>query len=339
MSIDVERLAGLEKIIESEYRNIDGIAIARNGRLAFERYFNGYGPEDRHQLASVTKSVVSALVGIAIGLKYIEGVGQSVLDFFPDLAEDKMGELAKKTTLRHLLTMTAPYAFEDWHEPFAELCASADWERYILGSLGRGGPLGRFKYSSLGAHLLSCVITRATGQSAREFANERLFTLIGIREIPDFAMEGFGFEELFGKKTRGWVSDPKGNSVGGWGLALTPREMARFGELYIERGAWGGRRVLSEAWIDESTEPSSEVELQGSCLRYGYLWWLSGEGQTRAFMARGDGGNAICCFPELGAVIAISATAALGAPDGMALIMERILPTISCTSRRIINTP
>ncbi len=230
--------SGLEKIIETDYRNIDGIAIARNGRLAFERYFNGSGPEDRHHLTSVTKSVVSALIGIAIDTRLIEGVGQRVLDFFPDLAGAETGELAGKTTLRHLLTMTAPYAFEDWHEPFAELCASADWERYILGSLGRGGPLGRFKYSSMGAHLLSCVITRATGKSAREFANERLFAPIGIREIPNFAMKGFGFEELFGKRVRGWVSDPKGHSMGGWGLALTPREMARFGALYVERGAW-----------------------------------------------------------------------------------------------------
>ena len=327
--VDVERLASLKKIIESDYRNIVGIAIAKDGRLAYEKYFNGSGPEDRHHLTSVTKSVVSALVGIAIDEGYIEGVGQRTLDFFPDLIGTETGELAGKTTLRHLLTMTAPYAFADWREPFAELCASADWERYILGSLGRGGPLGRFKYSSMGAHLLSCVITRATGKSAREFANERLFAPIGIREIPDFAMEGFGSEELFGKGVRGWVSDPKGNSTGGWGLALTPREMARFGALYIACGSWEGRRVLSEAWIDESTAPSSKVELRGSLLHYGYLWWLSGEGETHAYMAQGDGGNAICCIPERRAVVAIAATAAPDAPDSLTLIKEQILSALA----------
>jgi CubicO group peptidase (beta-lactamase class C family) len=313
--------------IAPEASGIAGIVIARDGRLAYEKYYNGCGAGDRHHLSSVTKSVVSALIGIAIDAGFIQGVSQRVLDFFPDMAGT--GELAGEATIRHLLTMTAPYGFEDWREPFTELCASADWERYILGSLGRGGPLGRFKYSSMGAHLLSCIITRATGKSAREFANERLFGPIGISELPDFAMEGYGYEELFGNGVRGWVKDPAGNSAGGWGLALTPREMARFGALYVERGAWEGRRVISEAWIDESTALSSEAELGGSRLRYGYLWWLSGEGEEAAYMAQGDGGNIICCLPERRAVVAIASSFSPEARDRWAFIKEWILPAIS----------
>jgi CubicO group peptidase (beta-lactamase class C family) len=321
-------LGELERIIEADYGSIAGLAIARDGEIVHERYFHGFGPGDRHHVSSVTKSVISALVGIAVDEGIIESVDRRVLDFFPDFAPREAGELAGEATLRHLLAMTAPYAFEDWHEPFAELCRQADWELYILRSLGRGGPLGRFKYSSMGAHLLSCILARATGTSARAFANERLFAPLGIEEVPDYPMAAYGYDELFGKGVRGWVEDPAGVSAGGWGLALSPREMARFGELYLGRGAWKGRRILSESWIDESLAPSSFAELAGARHPYGYLWWLGGDDEPRAFMARGDGGNIVCCLPERRAVVAIASAFAPDARDSWALIKERILPAL-----------
>ncbi|CAI6223291.1 hypothetical protein JS609_00241 [Bacillus subtilis] len=99
--------------------------------------------------------------------------------------------------------MTAPYPFEDWQEPLDKMCMQPDWIAYTLGMLGQGGKIGTFKYSTAGVHLLSAIITRTTGKSAREFANEYLFKPIGMKEIPHYEMKSFSFDDLFGKHVRG----------------------------------------------------------------------------------------------------------------------------------------
>ncbi|SDC14072.1 CubicO group peptidase, beta-lactamase class C family [Paenibacillus sp. UNCCL117] len=288
LSIDEAKLEELEPVIRSEYSNINGMIIVRNGAIAYERYFNGYGPEDAHHVASVTKSVISALIGIAIEERYLHA-DQRVLDFFPEYVPGEADSQKGEITIRHLLTMTAPFAFADWQEPLDKMCMQPDWVTYALDLMGEPGEPGAFKYSTAGAHLLSAVLTRATGKNAREFANERLFKRVGMKEIPDYGMKTFGFEELFGKEVKGWVQDPGGNSTGGWGLALTPRDMARFGLLYLNGGVWDNHPVIPQAWIDESTAMNPN--------RYGYLWWLLEDAGVSAYSAMGDGGNVICCVP------------------------------------------
>lgn len=238
LGIDADKLSELDPKIKSEYSNINGIVVVRNGYIAYERYSHQYGPDDTHHIASVTKSIMSALIGIAIHAGYIKSVDQNVLDFFPDTPYKQIQAI----TIRHLLTMTAPYPFEDWHEPLDKMCMQPDWITYTLDMLGQGGTIGTFKYSTAGAHLLSAIITRSTGKSAREFANEHLFKPIGMKEIPYYGMKSFGFDDLFGKNVKGWVNDPDGNSTGGWGLTLTPRDMARFGYLYLNHGTWNNQQ-------------------------------------------------------------------------------------------------
>lgn len=104
-----------------------------------------------------------------------------------------------------------------------------------------------------------------------EFANERLFKPIGIKEIPDYEMKAFGFEDLFGKNVKGWVKDPNSNSTGGWGLTLNPRDMARFGFLYLNGGIWDDKQIISKTWVDESTAPHSKTLLNNATAKYGYL--------------------------------------------------------------------
>jgi len=321
----------LDEVLPIEYPGILAVAVSRDGRIAYEGYPGGdrLGPGSRFHVASVTKSILSALVGIALDDGLIGSLDDKVLDFYPEVPGSAVAAAAGEATIRHLLTMTAPYGFEDWREPFAELCSSSDWELFILGLLGRGGEFGRFKYSSAGAHLLSCILSRAAGMSAREFANRRLLAPLGIQKIPDYPMEGFGYEELFGAKVRGWVSDPRGNSTGGWGLSLSLREMARIGELYLGRGEWRGRRILPEPWVRESLTPRSFAEIAGRKIPYGYLWWLSGDGESEAFMALGDGGTTICCIPGKRTVVAVAQAAMPGAPDGWSFVKERILPSLA----------
>ncbi|WP_035431985.1 serine hydrolase domain-containing protein [Bacillus sp. UNC322MFChir4.1] len=318
LGMDPEKLSALESTIKSDYNNINGIVVVRKGNIAYERYYNGYGPDDTHHVASVTKSIISALIGIAIDAGYIQSVDQKVLDFFPEYVSDAAQK--QEITIRHLLTMTAPYPFEDWHEPLDKLCQQPNWVTYTLDMLGEKGKLGEFKYSTAGAHLLSAIITRSTGKSAREFANERLFKPIGMKEIPDHEMNSFGFEDLFGKNVKGWVKDPNGNSTGGWGLTLTPRDMARFGLLYLNRGMWDNNQVISKTWIDESTMMNAN--------NYGYLWWVHEEDGIFAYLARGDGENVICCVPEQDLVVAIASEFIFNPRDRWELIKECVIPAV-----------
>lgn len=321
LGMDPEKLLLLDSTIKSDYSNINGIVIVRNGYIAYERYYHGYGPEDTHHVASVTKSVLSALIGIAIDKGHIKSVDQKVLDFFPEYVPDTADGVKQEITLRHLLTMTVPYPFEDWHEPLDKLCEQPDWIQYTLNMLGQKGKLGDFKYSTAGAHLLSAILTRTTGKNARDFANDHLFRPIGMKVIPDYKMNSYGFEDLFGKNVRGWVEDPKGNSTGGWGLTLSPRDMARFGFLYLNKGIWDNHQVISKAWIKKSISMNAN--------NYGFLWWLHQEDGIFAYLAMGDGGNMICCVPDKDLVVTIASQFAVTNPqNSWTLVKECIIPAL-----------
>ncbi|MFK4426361.1 MULTISPECIES: serine hydrolase domain-containing protein [Bacillus] len=283
----------LDLIIKEEYKNINGMLVVQRGNVVFENYYNGYSPDNAFHVASVTKTIISALVGICVDKGYIKNVDQKVMDFFPEY-NIKTSEI----TVRHLLTMTAPYPYVDWQESLEELCTQEDWVQYTLNRIGQGGEIGSFKYSSAGAHLLSAIITSVTGKSAREFANEHLFQLIGMREIPNYNMKAFGFDDLFGKDVKGWVHDPNGISTGGWGLTLTARDMTKFGQLYLNEGTYDGKQILSKSWVQESTAMNLN--------QYGYLWWLREEDGVYSYCAMGDGGNVICCVPEKELVVVIA---------------------------------
>ncbi|USB31675.1 serine hydrolase [Paenibacillus sp. YPG26] len=323
LETDTDKLLALEPIIQSEYSNINGIVIIKDGYLAYERYFNGHGPEDTHHVASVTKSLISALVGIAIDKGYIPHEDKKVLDYFPEYITENLDSQKQEITLRHLLTMTAPYSFEDWKEPLDKLCMQPDWVKYTLDILGENGKIGAFKYSTAGTHLLSAIISRSTGRSAREFAGEHLFSPIGMRAIPDYEMQSFGFDDLFGRNVKGWVHDPSGISTGGWGLTLTPRDMARFGLLYLNRGRWLDRQIISESWVEKSVARNANT--------YGYLWWLREEDGIYAYSAAGDGGNLICCIPSLSLVVAIASEFTTNARDRWTLIKQSIIPAVTKT--------
>ncbi|MFY4673266.1 serine hydrolase domain-containing protein [Bacillus anthracis] len=305
----------LNQIIKEEYKNMNGMLVVQKGNIIFEKYYNDYGPNDTFHVASVTKTIISALIGICIDKGYIKSVDQRVIEFFPEYNCN-----SSEITVRHLLTMTAPYPFVDWQEPSEELCTQQDWIQYTLDRIGKGGNIGAFKYSSAGAHVLSAIITSVTGKSAREFANEQLFQPLGMREIPNYNMKAFGFDDLFGKDVKGWVHDPNGISTGGWGLTLTVKDMAKFGQMYLNEGIHNGKQILSKSWIKESTTMNQN--------QYGYLWWLREEDGIFSYCAMGDGGNMICCIPEKELVVVIASEAMPNARDRWELIVKYILPCI-----------
>jgi CubicO group peptidase (beta-lactamase class C family) len=262
------------------------------------------------------------LIGIAIDKGYIKSVNEKVLDFFPEYPRETNDFLKRAVTLRHLLTMTAPFAWKTGNkirfEPLDRLRRQRDWVTYTLNLLGQNGSLGQFQYCTAGAHLLSAIITRSTGMQAREFANQHLFRPLGIKEIPDFQMNGFGVDDVFGENLKGWIKDPNGYTVGGWGLSITPRDMARFGFLYLNHGVWAGKKIISEEWINQSTTMNPN--------KYGYLWWLRDEDDVFAYSALGSGGNVICCIPKKDLVVAVTSKVAGKAQDTWTLFEDYIIP-------------
>lgn len=307
-------IAALEQTIRDDYDNIAGVVVRKDGETAYEGYFHGGARGDALHVYSVTKSVFSALIGIAIDRGDIVGVDQRVADFFPACA-------AKDVTIRHLLTMTAPYTFED--EPFEAFFESADWVAFALAALG-GGEAGRFRYSPIvGAHILSGILAAATGRPILDFARENLFTPLGIDVPCSVALPSREAHIAFGSgaNARGWAADPQGLNAASWGLCLTAADMAKIGQLYLGDGAYGGRRIVSEAWVRESTRPHSLWAEMG--LPYGYLWWILGDG---AYAAMGDGGNVIYVSPARRLVVAIASRFMPDAKDRLALIEERVLP-------------
>lgn len=192
--------------------------VIRKGYIVYERYYQRKKVDDAYNVASITKSVTSALIGIAIDAGYIHSVDEPVIGFFPEYKVKSNNRQKREVTLKHLLTMTVPYPFPNWREPLDRMRIQSDWVQYALDMMGQGGRIGTFKYSTAGAHLLSAILTRTTGRCSRAFANEYLFKKIGIKEIPDNPNQGFDLDDIFGQRVQGWIRDPDGHSAGGWDL-------------------------------------------------------------------------------------------------------------------------
>lgn len=318
--LDSQMIINLESTIRNKHKNIEGLLILQDGYILYEKYYNGNNKENKFHVASVTKSVLSALIGIAIDKGFIKSVDEKVMSFFPEYVFNDRNRNRNHITIEHLLTMTAPFPFPNMKEPLDRMCRQKDWMKYSLEILGEGGRIGSFKYSSAGAHILSAILTKSTGMSAREFGNIHLFEHLNIEKIPEHPMI-FDLEHVFGEGVCGWVSDPAHYTAGGWGLALTLREMTKFGLLYQNHGSWNKKQIISEEWVERSTKDYGND--------YGYLWWTGKDKETSIFMALGAGGNAIYVHPEKRMTIAIASSIILKPGDRELLIKDYILPYIN----------
>lgn len=324
-----EKLIEMDKAIPVLYKNLNGMIVIRANKMVFERYYNGYQKEDTFHIASVTKSILSALIGIAIEQGNIKSLDQKVLDFFPDYICHPSEIQKKAVTIRDLLTMRAPYLFKPMQEPMEKMVRRKDWIKFSLDLLGKNGNIGAFKYANCSAHLLSVILTKSTGKSAREFANEYLFKPLDIKPVEDNPDQTFDYEGLFGKQLKGWAKDPMGYSTGGWGLKLTTRDLAKFGVLYINGGIYNHQQIVPKDWIQASTIGIPlEKEINVSFTHYGYLWCIYRSEKLFAYMALGDGGNMICCIPEKEIVVAVTSKNMRKAHDRWDLIVDYILPAI-----------
>ncbi len=318
-----EKIKELEKAINSDYSNMVGIIVQKNGTKLYENYFNGYTADNAIHVYSVTKSIVSALFGIALDKGYINSTEQKVLEFFPGYMVAEGEKTIQNITIRNLLTMTAPYKYKT--EPYEMFFSSRNPIKDALDLLGGDGAIGEFNYAAIGGtQILSGILTRATGQPILDFATENLFSPLGINVTHNVVLRNK--EEhiavMNDKNTSGWAVDPQGNNTAGWGLFLTPMEMAKIGQLYLNGGMWDGKQIVSSRWISESTKEHSRC-LQWGNLAYGYLWWII-DGDSYAAM--GDGGNVIYVNAKKKMVISIASLFIPDAKDRIEFMKEFIEP-------------
>lgn len=311
-----------ERIISNNYKNIAGIVVQKNGKLLYENYFNKYTASNPVHIASVTKSIFSALIGITLEKKHIKSLDQKVLDFFPEYKILEGEKSIQNITIRHMLTMTAPYKYKK--EPYEKFFESDNWIKAALDLLGGKEPSQEFTYSAIiGTHILSGILVKVTGQSVFDFAKKNLFTPleISVKQNITLATKEEHIAFFQDKNISGWATDPQGINTAAWGLTLTPMDMAKIGQLYLDKGLLNGKKILPKWWVDESTIKHSTWDK----LSYGYLWWII-DNNEHIYAAIGDGGNVIYINEKKKLVISIASLPSEKAKDRIKLIREYIEP-------------
>ena len=284
--IDAKPLAELLETIRARGINLHSLLVIRHGYLVAEAYFDPFRSDMRHALYSCTKSVTSSLVGIAVKEGYIQSIEQKLLLFFPEETAGMDDKLKAQITLKHLLTMTTGGLKIGTSQ---ELLTMENPVAYILSRPMHAEPGREFVYNNAGPHLLSAIIKKTTPSCDTLFyAMEKLFTPLGIKWVV-------------------WPADEEGVAVGSAGLSLTPREMAKFGYLYLQDGVWNGKQIVPTAWVKDSVRKQADVKPamnDAENYGYGYFWWVDSYG---GFSAHGTAGQYIFVVPRLDLVAVFTA--------------------------------
>jgi CubicO group peptidase (beta-lactamase class C family) len=275
------RAAGPDPALDAAARTaadlprLRSLLVSRRGELVLERYFRGARAAVPANIKSASKSIISALVGIAIERKLIPGASAPIAPYFQDL----IGIDAEKSriTVEDLLTMRSGLESTSMRN-YGAWVQSPNWVRYALRRPMRARPGGEMIYSTGSYHLLSAILTKTSGKSTWAFANEVLAKPLG-----------FTFAN--------WPQDPQGIYFGGNEMLMTPRQMVAFGELYLRRGAVQGRQVVPAAWVEASFVPRGRSNWSGQL--YGYGWWIRELAGRQVYYAWGYGGQFIFVVPEL----------------------------------------
>jgi CubicO group peptidase (beta-lactamase class C family) len=314
-NIDAARLASALTRAEALPRLLS-LLVVRHGKLVLEEYFNGNSADSVNDVRSVTKSVISTLVGIAVAQGRLPGVDVRIGDY---LALPEMTETQKAITIRDLLRMSGGFA---WDESttlgYNEWILSGDFIGYLLRKPQAATPGTTFNYNSAAVHLLSVALQQAVGMPIAEFAERNLFAPLGIT------------------RSR-WEIFPDGFVNGGSGLDLRPRDLAKLGTLWLQQGQSGPTRLLTAEYVVQGTTPTWPYWGTSLPLRdqsYGWLWWLT-RTPSGAFYAQGHGGQLIYVVPALSLVVVATTnwrnaggTAGQLTWNAVDLIVNRVLPAV-----------
>ncbi len=293
--MDSGRLVKMLNYIQSTNLDIHSIIIIRHGYVVLEAYAAPFGRDVPHVIYSCTKSITSALIGIAIKEGYIKNTDQKVLDLLPEIKAKNKDKSKEEISIDNLLTMTSGL---DWTEYYVsyfgtnnlnQMENSKNWVEYVIDRPLKEKPGKVINYNSGDSHLLSAILCKTTGMKTSEFAEKHLFKPIGINNYI-------------------WQTDPQGINNGGTGMALTSMEMAKFGYLFLKKGIWNGNRLIPAGWVEASMSnridtrrsryPSLGYSYKG--YGYGYQWW---ELPFGGFSAKGAFGQYIMVMPERDMVV------------------------------------
>lgn len=320
----------LHSYIQKYQPNICQINVLRDGNEICSVERNGYKKTDCVHIASATKSVMALLIGIAIDRKMIGSVNDKVLSYFPKYLIKRGEKTIFDVTIKHLLTMRAPYKGKG--DPWTKVCAGKNWTEASLDFLGgKGGITNEFDYRTVCLHILSGILFKATGMKTVDFANEYLFRPLGIAQHENFYAENVQEHKMFitDKLPRKnvWLADPQGLAAPGYGLCLSAADMAKLGLLCLQNGTWNERQVISQDWLSEMLFPRRIESGTFIGKSYGYLWWIV-HPERNVYAAIGDSGNVIYVDPGENVVAAVSAYFKPTVHDRIDFIEKILLPTI-----------
>jgi CubicO group peptidase (beta-lactamase class C family) len=276
-------LADLLNRLERDQFNIHHLAINRNGKTILSTSFYPYsGKTTPHDIVSATKSITSILIGIAIDKGFIKNEKERVVKYFQEYDLENMNDFKRNLTIEDLLTMRTGFVSteEERIRQFVEMRAKKDWTKYILDKEIKSKPGTQFGYYDGASHLLSAIIQKSTGMSAKDFAQEYLFQPMGINEFF-------------------WDEDPSGVTMGWGDCFLKPEDFIKIGQLMLNEGNFDSQQLVSKQWVLKSTSAITESD-DGT--GYGYQWWVSPEIKS-VFEARGRGGQRLIIWKDKGLVI------------------------------------
>jgi CubicO group peptidase (beta-lactamase class C family) len=318
-------------------RNLHGVVVVRQGRLVFEQYFTGrderwgsplgdvtFGPHTLHDVRSITKSIVSLLYGIAHTQGTVGSVDRPVLDAFPEFGDLHTEPARMRILVKHALSMTMG---TEWDEdlPYSDprngerqMEAAADRYRIVLDRPLVAAPGERWNYNGGATAVIAKLVSRGTGRPLLEFAQEHLFAPLGITDMD-------------------WVTDRQGEPKAAAGLRLRPRDLAKIGQLVLQRGRWGEQEMIPGSWLQEATTAQAQPD---QVRRYGYQWWLGsspfGDAQTPWVAGFGNGGQRLFIVPELELVVVVTAGNYDKPGQGrlpLAILDQFVLPALIGTPR------
>lgn len=295
--MDPAKLLVADEFIQNRLPDVFSLLVVKNGYLVFEKYYSWGSPEKYAVVHSVTKSVTSALIGIALDKGYLKSVDQKLIEFFPEYKTDGLDPNKKEISLNHLLTMSAGFRWNDRGPVMRIWYTSPNWAKFTIQLPLEKNPGDAFKYNSSASHLLSVILSKSVKMSTLDFAKQNLFEPLGI-------------ESAY------WHQDPQGFNNGGFGLGLSARDLAKIGFLYLNNGYWKGQSIVSEYWVKASTEQHIQAfrhPMYGT-FGYGYQWWVKKVDGCNSFRAWGRRGQFIVIVPKLDLVIAVTSETAMPHP-------------------------
>ena len=295
LGFDFNRVDQVLKKLHTDPHKIDAILAVHNGKLILEEYFNSYTIDSRHDLRSVTKSITSLLIGIALEQGYINSIDDPISKYLEAKRKKNPDPRKEKISIRHLLTMSPGWECDDWNPKSAgqedRVYRKKDWVQYTLDLPMERDPGSSASYCSMGVIILKTILEKSSNMTIDAFAQKFLFDPLGITNPK--------WDHTSDKKV----------ITAGKRLYLSPRQLAKIGQLVLNNGIWEGAQIVPDKWIREATSRHTKI----TDVAYGYLWWRlpfrQGNTVYEALLATGNGGQYIMIFKELDLVFLFTGSA------------------------------